>query len=92
MIILYFSYRAVFSGELNCTVSDRRLNSLSNDIGLGRRHDQARPQIQPFFPKKRIFRPKFMVFLKNFFAQNYQRRLFYRNRASKIKLDVHSRN
>ena len=66
MIILYFSYRAVSSGELNCTVSDRRLNSLSNDIGLGRRHDQARPQIQPFF-KKTHFSAKIYGFFEKIF-------------------------
>ena len=47
MIILYFSYRAKPSEEPNGTVLDRILHSLSNEIGLDRRHDQAGPQIQP---------------------------------------------
>ena len=70
MIILHFSYRAMSSDELSCTDLDRILNSLSNAIGLNRKPDQARPQIQPFFEKKKhIFRPKFMkiCFFENLF-------------------------
>ena len=90
MIILHFSYRAMSSDELNCTDLDRILNSLSNEIGLDRKHDQARPQIQPFL-KKTHFSTKIYGFFEFFFAQNDQRRQLHRNKASKIILKVYFR-
>ena len=66
MIILYFSYRAVSSGELNCTVLDRKLNSLSNEIGLDLKPGQARSQIQLIL-KKTHFSTKIYGFFEIFF-------------------------
>ena len=60
------------------------LHSLSNEIGLDRKHDQARPQIQPFLKKKHIFRPKFMVFLKIFFAQKKEQKKLHRVAPTKF--------
>ena len=79
------------SDELSCTDLDRILNSLSNAIGLDRKPDQARPQIQPFLKKTHFSTKIYGFFLKICFAQNDQRKQLHRNKASKIILEVYFR-